>query len=180
MVQWILFHKIIVFFLSYHLPFKFSFARPAQRFVETSKVPRWITTTADWNVQITARSNKKKKKGNSLVFPSAKEIRLLKYEKLSIKRCCLTHKRRWSHVDAYLHLCTRHRNKKKYYEITNYNDIRSRRGPISMANRQPTVDATADPAHFSSCYDLDCPAGHHLCGQLGTCGNRWQWIDLNL
>lgn len=49
-----------------------------------------------------------------------------------------------------------------------------------MVNRQPTVDATADRAHLSSCYDLDRPAGHHLCGQLGTCGNRWQWIDLNL
>lgn len=126
------------------------------------------------------QKKKKKRKGSSLVFPSAKEIHLLKYEKLSIKRSCLTHKRRWSHVDAYLHLCTRHRNRRKYYEITNYNDIRSRRGPISMVNRQPTVDATADRAHLSSCYDLDCPAGHHLCGQLGTCGNRWQWIDLNL
>lgn len=35
---------------------------------------------------------------------------------------------------------------------------------------------------FLSAGGLDAarPAGHHLCGQLGTWGNRWQWIDLNL
>ena len=183
-VQWsseFYFTKLSYFFCPIIYLWNFHSLAPlcAQHFVESFSMDN-----NNWRLKCTNHSTVKKKKVKkrklSGICICKGNMSSKIWKTLSLKRSCLTHKRRRSHVDAYLHLCTKYRNKKKYYEITNYNDTRSRRGPISIANQQPTVDATADRAHFSSCYDSVCPAGHHLCGQLGTCGNRWQWIDLNL